>query len=272
MPELPEVETTCRGIAPFLKGRRITTIQIRQARLRWPVPNGLADKLAGAEIQDVQRRAKYILLQTSAGTAILHLGMSGSLRVIDSGTPYQKHDHVDILLDSGKILRFRDPRRFGALLWGGRQAAQHPLLSKLGVEPLAPAFCGEYLHAHSRKRKISVKQLLMDGAIVVGIGNIYANEALFAAGIRPGRAAGRLSRDDCDHLVRACKTILQRAITAGGTTLRDFTQSDGKPGYFRQELLVYGRENEPCLTCGTPIKAKRIAQRTSYYCPQCQHR
>lgn len=270
MPELPEVETTCRGIRPYLLGRHIERLVVRQPKLRWPVANTLAGRLQGAKIEAIARRGKYILLKTGVGTVILHLGMSGSLRVLEHEVAPGKHDHLDFILDSGKVLRFRDPRRFGALLWGGEDAGRHKCLRDLGVEPLEPDFNAAYLYKQSRKRKTSIKQLLMNANIVVGIGNIYANEALFAAGIRPGRAAGRLSLQDCENLVTACKRILTQAIRSGGTTLRDFTQSDGNPGYFSQELLVYGRKEEPCRTCGTRIKTKNIGQRASYYCPKCQ--
>lgn len=270
MPELPEVETTCQGIERLLKGQRIQALQIRESRLRWPVSAGLSKMLKSAVVQKVGRRGKYLLLETTAGTAILHLGMSGSLRVVTDQVIPSKHDHVDFRFDNGAILRFRDPRRFGAILWGGQHPLLHPLLCDLGVEPLTADFDADYLFQRSRRRKTSIKQFVMDAGIVVGIGNIYANESLFRAGVRPGRAAGKLSLADCINLVAASKQVLLEAIRAGGTTLRDFAQSDGRPGYFSQELSVYGRTDEPCLVCETKIKTKRIGQRASFYCPNCQ--
>ena len=226
--------------------------------------------LRGQTIQQVSRRAKYLLLTTAKGTLILHLGMSGSLRITSPDTPAQKHDHVDIVLGNGQCLRLRDPRRFGAVLWTCDNPQQHALLKQLGPEPLADEFTGEYLFARTRKRKQSIKQLLMDSHIVVGVGNIYANEALFMAGIRPGTAAGRLTRSKTQHLVQCIRQVLDAAIRQGGTTLRDFTASDGKPGYFQQQLAVYGRAGEPCQVCGTAIKLIKQGQRATYYCPHCQ--
>lgn len=270
MPELPEVETSKRGLAPLVIGRRILGCVIRNAQLRWEIPHNLGDLLRNAEILELSRRAKYLLLKTSAGSLILHLGMSGSLRVLPESCAAEKHDHVDIRLDHGSVIRYRDPRRFGAMLWGGSDPMQHPLLVDLGPEPLDPAFHGEYLFAKSRKRKTSIKQLIMDNHIVVGVGNIYANEALFLSGLRPGRCAAKLTRQQANALCANIKRVLLAAIDAGGSSLRDFTQADGNPGYFQQQLRVYGRDGEPCDRCGSLIKAKRIGQRNSFYCPQCQ--
>ncbi|HEY9198046.1 MAG TPA: bifunctional DNA-formamidopyrimidine glycosylase/DNA-(apurinic or apyrimidinic site) lyase [Gammaproteobacteria bacterium] len=258
MPELPEVETTRRGIEPHLVGRRVTGLVIRQRRLRWPVPRTLDRALPGQIILGVRRRAKYLLLDTAAGSAILHLGMSGSLRILPSGTPPGKHDHVDILLDSGQCLRLTDPRRFGALLWTTQPVETHELLAELGPEPLSAALDGCYLFDAARGRKVAVKHFIMDGHIVVGVGNIYANEALFMAGIHPTRCAGRISRERYAALADAIKQVLAASIDMGGTTLRDFVGGDGKPGYFKQTLRVYDRLGEPCRQCGAPIRGKRI--------------
>ena len=269
MPELPEVETTRRGIAPYLIGHRVTALVIRQPRLRWPIPPVLRRKLPGQEIENVERRAKYLLVHTGAGSALLHLGMSGSLRVLPADVPPGAHDHFDWRLDSGRILRFTDPRRFGCLLW---QAAgtTHSLLAGLGPEPLSEAFDGAQLWKMSRGRNAPVKAFLMDQKIVVGVGNIYAAEALFAAGIHPRRAAGSVSLARYLRLADEVKRILAHAIKRGGTTLRDFISPDGVPGYFEQELFVYGRAGEPCKVCGTPIRAIVLGQRSTFYCPHCQ--
>jgi formamidopyrimidine-DNA glycosylase len=269
MPELPEVETTRRGIAPYLIGHRVTALVIRQPRLRWPIPPVLRRKLPGQEIENVERRAKYLLVQTGAGTALLHLGMSGSLRVLPAEVPPAAHDHFDWRLDSGRILRYTDPRRFGCLLWQA-PGKIHPLLADLGPEPLGEKFNGAHLWTMSRSRSASVKTFLMDQKIVVGVGNIYAAEALFAAGIHPRRAAGSVSLARYQRLADEIKRILAHAITRGGTTLRDFISPDGVPGYFEQELFVYGREGEPCKICRTPIRAVVLGQRSTFYCPRCQ--
>lgn len=268
MPELPEVETTRRGLEPHLVGRRVVDLIIRQPQLRWPVAKGL-QQLRGQRIESVERRAKYLLIATAPGSAILHLGMSGSLRVLPRATAIGKHDHVDWLLDSDHVLRFTDPRRFGSQLWqvGGEI---HPLLANLGPEPLSHEFDGDQLFRQSRGRSAAVKVFLMDQAIVVGVGNIYAAEALFAAGIRPTRAAGRVSRSRYARLADEVKRILAYAITRGGTTLRDFLSPDGAPGYFEQELFVYGRAGQPCRVCTMPIRTIRLGQRSTFFCPRCQ--
>ena len=270
MPELPEVETARRGIAPHLVGRRVAAVTVRDRRLRWPVPARLLRELPGQRIEEVTRRGKYLLLRTGAGTAILHLGMSGSLRVLPKATPAQKHDHVDLVMDSGLALRLRDPRRFGTLLWTVKDPGEHALLKKLGPEPLDEGFGGAHLFEASRGRKLAVKLLIMNSQIVVGVGNIYASESLFLAGIRPGRAAGRVSRAEYNALAKAIKKVLSASIKAGGTTLRDFMRENGEPGYFSQRLRVYGREGERCYRCGGTIVAKVTGQRSTYYCPKCQ--
>ena len=269
MPELPEVETTRRGLAPHLIGRTVTALDIRQPQLRWPIPRALRDKLPGQRIDSIERRAKYLLVHTKAGTAILHLGMSGSLRVLPALTPVGPHDHVDWRLDSGKVLRYTDPRRFGSQLWQA-PGKVHPLLAGLGPEPLGDDFDGDYLFEKSRGRKAAVKVFLMDQAIVVGVGNIYASEALFHAGIHPKRAAGSVSRARYAKLADDVKRVLEYSIQRGGTTLRDFISPDSEPGYFERELFVYGREGEPCKVCGTPIRAITLGQRSTYFCPRCQ--
>tara|TARA_R110000868_G_scaffold380784_1_gene646905 strand:- start:80305 stop:81117 length:813 start_codon:yes stop_codon:yes gene_type:complete len=269
MPELPEVETSTRGIRPHMRGQTVTDVIVRQRQLRWPIPSNLKRHLVQQTIRDVTRRGKYILLTTDNGTAILHLGMSGSLRILPATTAPLKHDHVDIVLQSGKCLRFNDPRRFGCLLWS-KQPGQHKLLSQLGPEPLSDEFTTDYLFQQSRKKKQAVKTFIMDSHVVVGVGNIYANEALFMAGIRPRVAAGGLSKPRYEKLVTAIKFVLQRSIDVGGTTLKDFLDSDGKPGYFQQMLNVYGRGDLPCRKCDTKLKEIRLGQRSTVYCPQCQ--
>ena len=270
MPELPEVETARRGIEPHLLGRRVQGVTVRERRLRWPVPPALLKELPGQRIEAVARRGKYLLLKSRAGTAILHLGMSGSLRVLPAGTPPQKHDHVDLVMDSGQLLRLRDPRRFGTLLWTRADPARHALLKDLGPEPLGGEFDGDYLFERSRGRKLAVKLFIMNSRIVVGVGNIYASESLYLAKIRPERAAGRVSRAEYQALAKGIKKVLTASIKAGGTTLRDFTREDGEPGYFLQRLRVYGREGERCYRCGGTIVAKVTGQRSTYYCPDCQ--
>jgi formamidopyrimidine-DNA glycosylase len=270
MPELPEVETTRRGIEPHLSGQRIKRVIVRQPRLRWPVPADLAERLRGRKIGAVERRAKYLLVGFSHGTLILHLGMSGSLRIIEAGEPAGIHDHVDVELGSGMALRLTDPRRFGAVLWAEADVHQHPLLSALGPEPLTDGFDGDYLFERARGRSAPIKTFLMDNHIVVGVGNIYANEALYAAGIRPDRAAGRVSRARYQRLAAEVKAVLASAIEQGGTTLRNFVGGDGKPGYFRVQLAVYGRGGEDCRGCRQPLSEVRLGQRSTVYCRYCQ--
>ncbi len=270
MPELPEVETTRRGIAPYLVGQQVVALTIRQPRLRWPIPQQLRRRLPGQTIESVERRAKYLLAHTAAGSALMHLGMSGSLRVLPAGTPFGKHDHYDWQLDNGQILRFTDPRRFGCLLWQP-VGTTHPLLARLGPEPLDDTFDGRHLWAASRGRSAAVKNFLMDQKVVVGVGNIYAAEALFAAGIHPARAAGAVSRTRYEKLAIEIKRILVYAVKRGGTTLRDFLSPDGSPGYFEQELFVYGRDGECCKVCGKPIRVSVLGQRSTFYCTHCQH-
>ena len=269
MPELPEVETSRRGIAPWVLNQQVCGVVVRDRRLRWPVPPDIERVLPGQFIRLLRRRAKYLLFETSAGTAMLHLGMSGSLRIIDSSEPAGKHDHVDIQFDSGKALRFRDPRRFGCLLWS-RKPLEHPLLRSLGPEPLSGEFDGDQLWQKARGRRVSIKQFIMNGSVVVGVGNIYASEALYQAAINPRRAAGRIALQRYDALVAAIRDVLQAAIKAGGTTLRDFYGGDGEPGYFQQNLAVYGRDDEPCLNCKRPISVIVLGQRSTYYCKNCQ--
>ena len=270
MPELPEVETTRRGIAPHLEGHRVTRLIVRDARLRWPIPEDLAIQVENQTFTAVRRRAKYLLMDIGGGTLISHLGMSGNLRLVPAETPVIKHEHVDIELDSGLTLRYTDPRRFGAMLWQ-RAGEVHPLLARLGPEPLSADFDGERLYQLSRKRSMAVKPFIMDNAVVVGVGNIYATEALFAAGIDPRREAGRISRARYQVLAEEIRKVLARAIESGGTTLRDFIGGDGKPGYFKQELFVYGRAGQLCKVCGTTLSEVRLGQRSTVFCRRCQH-
>jgi formamidopyrimidine-DNA glycosylase len=269
MPELPEVETSRRGIAPYIEGQTIESVVIRQRRLRWPVDRRVDRNLTGATIDSVGRRAKYLLLNTGAGSAIIHLGMSGSVFIVERGTPAAVHEHFDLELGSGQALRFRDPRRFGSLHWADNPA-QHWLIKNLGPEPLGSEFDGDWLWRKSRGRRVAVKQFIMNAAIVVGVGNIYASESLFLARINPKRAAGRISKRRYDALAAAIRQVLGKAIKAGGTTLRDFYGGDGEPGYFRHELTVYDREDEPCVSCGDPVAAIVQGQRRTYYCKRCQ--
>lgn len=270
MPELPEVETTRAGIFPRITGKRITRVIVRERRLRWPVPRRLERELPGQTVDDVRRRAKYLLLDTAAGSVILHLGMSGSLRVLTRSAPVLKHDHVDIRFGRNMVLRFNDPRRFGCLLWTRRDPLRHALLAGLGPEPLEDGFSGHYLWQRARDRRAPVKTFIMDAHVVVGVGNIYASEALFRAGIHPRRPAGRISRARYGLLAEEIRNVLGDAIRAGGTTLRDYADSDGLPGYFRQSLAVYDRQDEPCQRCGGPIRQEVIGQRSAYFCVSCQ--
>ncbi|PXF31561.1 5-hydroxymethyluracil DNA glycosylase [Pokkaliibacter plantistimulans] len=271
MPELPEVETTRRGISPHLLGQTIIAALVHHPQLRWPIPVDLSERLQGATVLNISRRAKYLLLQTSAGTLLVHLGMSGSLRFVDAGEPRLKHDHVELEISNGMVLRYCDPRRFGAWLWAGEVPEQHELLISLGPEPLSDAFDGEHLFLRSRGKTQAIKTFIMDNHVVVGVGNIYASESLFMAGILPTRAAGSISRARYDKLAECIKVVLDRSITQGGTTLRDFVGGDGQPGYFQQQLNVYGREGEDCRSCGSTIKKKVLGQRASFYCTRCQH-
>lgn len=270
MPELPEVETTLRGVAPRLLGRRVAALHLRQPALRWPVPPTLTALLPGQRIHGARRRGKYLLFALDAGHLLIHLGMSGSLRVIPGGQAPGPHDHFDLLLDDGAALRFTDPRRFGALLWVAGEVEQHPLLCRLGPEPLEDAFDADYLQRRARGRTAPVKSFLMDSRVVVGIGNIYANEILHHSGVHPLRAAGRIGLGRYRVVVAATKEVLAGAVAQGGTTLRDFVGGDGKPGYFRQQLRAYGRGGEPCRGCAAPLREVRLAQRTTVYCPRCQ--
>lgn len=269
MPELPEVETSRRGIAPWVEKQQVLDIIVRERRLRWPVPRALDVELPGQEIRSVSRRAKYLLFDTAAGTAMLHLGMSGSVRVIDSDEPAGKHDHIDIRFCSGKSLRFRDPRRFGSLLWS-QNPHDHALLRDLGPEPLSADFDGAYLWTRARGRTVSIKQFIMNASIVVGVGNIYASEALFLAGIHPRRRTGRVSAARMSNLADAIKAVLRKAIDAGGTTLKDFVGGDGEAGYFQQKLNVYGRDGLACSRCKEKIAAIVLGQRSTFYCKRCQ--
>lgn len=270
MPELPEVETTRRGIEPHLLERRIQALVVRERRLRWPVPQGLEFRLPGQRIRAVERRGKYLLLRLDEGCLILHLGMSGSLRVLPGDTPAARHDHLDLLLEDGRCLRLRDPRRFGALLWQTGDPFSHPLLADLGPEPLGEEFDGAHLWRIARQRRVAVKNLIMDSHVVVGVGNIYANEALFAARVHPARSCQRISAVRYQRLAACIRQVLSDAIRQGGTTLRDFSRADGSPGYFALSLSVYGREGQSCTRCGGLIRQRRIGQRSSFFCPGCQ--
>ncbi len=269
MPELPEVEVSRQGISPYLIDATVSRIIVRHHQLRWPVPDEL-QMMVGQTIHSVKRRAKYLLLATDVGTAILHLGMSGNLRILDQGHAAGKHDHLDIELTSGKLLRLNDPRRFGAVLWTEQPVAQHKLLANLGPEPLTPDFHAQYLHQCAKGRKIAVKPFLMDNKVVVGVGNIYANESLFRSGINPNRAAGNISLLRYRRLVDEVKDVLAEAIKQGGTTLKDFANADGKPGYFVQELQVYGKAGLPCPLCGEKLKEIKLGQRSTVFCSRCQ--
>lgn len=270
MPELPEVETTARGIAPYITGAILTDIVIRQPLLRWPVPEGLGEILAGQRIKAVTRRGKYLLWQFPDSVVLVHLGMSGNLRVITEPIPPNKHDHVDFVFAGGTLLRFNDPRRFGCVLWTQEPIEQHPLIKDLGPEPLSENFTGQALYSQSRGRKTPVKSFIMDSHTVVGVGNIYANEALFLAGIHPNRMAGNISKTRYLKLADCIRLVLSRAIEQGGTTLRDFVNEAGKPGYFQQELTVYGRKGEPCRQCSHALEEIRINNRSTIFCRLCQ--
>ncbi len=270
MPELPEVETTRRGIEPHVLGRRILALEVYEPRLRWPVPRSLAARVAGQRIIATDRRAKYLLIGLDCGTLLLHLGMSGSLRVLSAATPRFAHDQFDLRLDSGEILRFNDPRRFGSLHFTAGDPARHRLLEHLAPEPFDAAFDAAYLWDVTRRRRLAIKQLLMNSRLVVGVGNIYASEALFRARVRPARQARSLSRSETARVVRAVRRVLAQAIRVGGTTLRDFVGADGSPGHFRQKLYVYERAGKPCRVCRTVIRQITQQGRSTYYCPSCQ--
>lgn len=269
MPELPEVETTRRGLAPLIEGRRIGSVTVRQRRLRWPIPDTV-DGVAGQTVGALERRAKWLIWRLQSGSLLWHLGMSGSFRGWENPPAPGPHDHIDLQIEDGHLIRYTDPRRFGALLWGGEDPLTHPRLAALGPEPLENAFDGAWLWRSSRGRRAPVKSFIMDGRIVVGVGNIYASEALFAAGIHPRRPAGRISRARYDLLAGAIRQTLADAIELGGTSLRDFTVGDGTPGYFGQSLKVYGREAEPCPGCGAAVRREVIGQRSTFFCPRCQ--
>ncbi|NVD05359.1 bifunctional DNA-formamidopyrimidine glycosylase/DNA-(apurinic or apyrimidinic site) lyase [Vibrio sp. JPW-9-11-11] len=267
MPELPEVEVSKMGISPHLVGQTVATLTFRTPKLRWDIPPELK-KMEGQVIRNISRRAKYLLIETDIGTAIVHLGMSGSLRVLDAEITPAKHDHVDLKLTNGKVLRYNDPRRFGAWLW--TEDGDHAALSTMGPEPLTDDFNADYIIEKAKGKRVAVKQFIMDNKVVVGVGNIYANESLFSARIHPTRAAGNITKKEWTLLVREIKQVLDTAIKQGGTTLKDFAQADGKPGYFAQELLVYGKAGAPCTKCNQTISEKKIGQRNSFFCDNCQ--
>jgi formamidopyrimidine-DNA glycosylase len=269
MPELPEVEVTRRGLLPALAGQRLTAVVVRNPALRYPVPADLERRILRRRLQDIRRRGKYLLFDFGIGELLLHLGMSGSLRLLAAGAPAQPHDHVDLVFGP-RLVRLHDPRRFGAVLWLGTEGARHPLLCRLGVEPLEERFSGAWLHAAVRGRGAAIKQVLMDASLVAGIGNIYASESLFRAGIRPSTPAQRLSCARCARLAGAIRETLLAATAAGGSSLRDFVGTDGHFGCFQQQYFVYGRAGEPCRVCGTPVRSLRMAQRSTFYCPRCQ--
>lgn len=270
MPELPEVETTRTGILPVALHQTVTNIIIRAPKLRWPIPQNLSRVVRGHTIDAIERRAKYLLLKFDHGTIIIHLGMSGRLRILDTKLPPEKHDHVDICLANGYILRYTDPRRFGAVLWTDAEPIQHKLLKDLGPEPFSSSFTGKYMYAQSRNKKIAIKNFIMDAHIVVGVGNIYASEALFAAKIDPRKPANQVTLEQYVELTKHIKRILKLAIERGGTTLKDFFNASGKPGYFSQQLKVYGRDKMACFTCGTIIQSEMIGQRNTFFCTKCQ--
>ena len=270
MPELPEVETIMCGLRPHLEGRVIKDVVIRHAQLRWPIPLTLKNDLNQQKIHRLSRRGKYLLIEVGTGTLIIHLGMSGSLCMLTNATPLRRHDHVDIIFSEHQILRYHDPRRFGAILWTNQEPDQHPLLLSMGPEPLGHSFTAQYLKSKAKNRRIPIKAFIMDSHIVVGIGNIYAAEALFLTGINPTLPAGLLTIQQHEQLVKAIQQVLHSAIKQGGTTLKDFVNSEGNPGYFAQKLNVYGRAGMPCIKCKTTLKCVKIGQRTTVYCPSCQ--
>ena len=285
MPELPEVETTRLGLLPHVRGQRIERVTVRERRLRWPIPANFTDLLQGTTVSNIIRRGKYLLWDCERGSSAMnhkfegmdsgfmlsHLGMSGTLRVLSSATPVAKHDHVDIEFANKVLIRFNDPRRFGAMLWIAGRDMVHPLLDVLGPEPLSDAFTAQHLFKASRGRSVSIKEFIMNGHVVVGVGNIYAAESLFRAGIHPQRAAGKTSLLRYEKLVDAIRETLQDALRAGGTTLRDYVKTDGEQGYFQLDAAVYGRNGDACRICGTPIRLMVQGQRSTYFCPRCQH-
>lgn len=271
MPELPEVETVRRGVEPHVLGRRIEQVVVRDARLRWPVPTLFADWARGQRIDAVERRGKYLIFRLDGGDRlIVHLGMTGRLLVLNGDEPVRKHDHLDLALDDGRLLRYHDPRRFGAVLPWPASEPGHVLIDALGPEPLGDTFSGDHLFRSARGRRVAVKSFIMDGQVVVGAGNIYAAEALFRARIRPTRPAGRVTRNEYARLADAIRDVLRAAIEQGGTTLRDFAGADGVAGYFQQDLYVYGRDGQPCRLCGTRLRGQRLGNRASCWCPSCQ--
>ena len=269
MPELPEVETSRRGISPHIVGKTLQSLIVRQSRLRWPVPENLHQLISGQSLTAISRRGKYLLLDFGLGYLIIHLGMSGSLRICSQEIPPNKHDHIDWIFADGTVLRYNDPRKFGAVLWT-LQPENHALLSKLGPEPLSENLNAHHLFSAASQRRIPIKAFIMDSHIVVGVGNIYASESLFWAGIHPERSAGKITDEEFQKLVKSIQKVLSSAIEQGGTTLRDYVNPEGKPGYFQQTLQVYGRRGEPCRECSTPIEHVKIGQRASYFCPRCQ--
>jgi formamidopyrimidine-DNA glycosylase len=270
MPELPEVETTRRGLLPHVVGRSIQDVVVRNPNLRWPVPRDLRRRLRGERVRDVRRRGKYLLFDLPRGHLLVHLGMSGRLTVVPARSAPRKHDHVDLVLDDGRALRYHDARRFGAVLWLDSPAEDHALLSGLGLEPLEASFSGDALRARAKGRRVSIKQFLMNSAIVTGVGNIYASEALFHAGIHPSRSAGGISRPRWERLAKSIRSTLESAIDSGGSTLRDFVTIDGRPGEFQHRHAVYGRAGKACPTCKGKIRSLRQGQRSTFYCPRCQ--
>ncbi len=270
MPELPEVETTRRGISPYVLGKKISDVIVRQDKLRWPVPSVLPKMLKSKQIKSINRRAKYLLFETNNGHMIIHLGMSGSLRINERNSTARKHDHIEFVL-AKKVLRFHDPRRFGCVLWTEDEPMQHKLLCRLGPEPLSDEFSGKYLHTLAKNKKAHVKNFIMNSQIVVGVGNIYASEALFRSGIHPQRMAGRISLQRYETLAENIRLVLTQAIEVGGTTLRDFVREDGTPGYFVNKLNVYNKKGQPCVVCANPIQMRVLGQRSSFFCSHCQH-
>jgi formamidopyrimidine-DNA glycosylase len=269
MPELPEVEITRRGLLPLLN-QQVASVTIRNAAMRWPIPSHLPETLKSQTLLGLTRRAKYILARFEAGTLLLHLGMSGRLSLLDRPYPPEKHDHFDLQFSNGSVMRLRDPRRFGAVLWAGGMPEQHALLANLGPEPLGDTFNAQYFYEHLRGRSTAIKVAIMDSQLVVGVGNIYASESLFRARIHPQKPANQLSKQACERLVSEIKATLNDALSAGGSSLRDFFGVDGNPGYFQQEYFVYGRAGEPCKVCGREIRNIRLGQRSTFYCERCQ--